>query len=173
MSVEQIADLIKDYDDWPKPGIVFKDITPLLLNPRLYREACNEMSKPFPDVKKVAGLEARGFPFGIHVALLRAAGFVMVRKFGKLPGSTLSKAISTEYSSDVIEIKKDTIQEGDTVIIVDDVLATGGTALATYELLTMMGAKVVGFSFLIELPDLEGRKKLPTGVQVESVLQFR
>lgn len=173
MSVEDIADLIKDYHGWPKPNVTFKDITPLLLHPRLYREALTFMIRPFEDVDKVAGCEARGFPFGVHAALLLNAGFVMVRKKGKLPGECRSLEYATEYSIDTIEIKADNISQGDKVVIVDDVLATGGTAKACFELLTSMGANVVGFSFLLELPELGGRKALePTEVQVESLIKF-
>lgn len=174
-TIDQIADLIVDVKDFPNPGVIFRDISPLLASNHFYREACRQMARPFQDVDRVVGLEARGFLFGVQVALLRSAGFVMARQPHKLPRDWIAQSYETEYSNSPksFAIQYDAISKGMKVLICDDVLATGGSAFAVYELLEELGAEVVGATFLIELPSLEGRKKLESkGLQVNSLLEF-
>lgn len=153
---------IRVIEDFPKPGISFKDITTLMKNGEAYREAINalvEQIRPWkPDV--IIGPEARGFLFGAPVAYALGIGFIPVRKPGKLPGETVSETYQLEYGSDTLEVHADALQPGQRVAIVDDLLATGGTMLATARLVQKTGAEVVGMSFLIELEFLEGRQKL-------------
>lgn len=153
---------IRVIEDFPKPGISFKDITTLMKNGEAYREAINvlvEQVKPWkPDV--IIGPEARGFLLGAPVAYALGIGFIPVRKPGKLPGETVSETYQLEYGSDMLEVHADALQPGQRVAIVDDLLATGGTMLATARLVQKTGAEVVGMSFLIELEFLEGREKL-------------
>lgn len=153
---------IRVIEDFPKPGISFKDITTLMKNGEAYREAINalvEQIRPWkPDV--IIGPEARGFLLGAPVAYALGIGFIPVRKPGKLPGETVSETYQLEYGSDTLEVHADSLQPGQRVAIVDDLLATGGTMLATARLVQKTGAEVVGMSFLIELEFLEGRQKL-------------
>jgi adenine phosphoribosyltransferase len=153
---------IRDINDFPKPGIVFKDITPLLASPEGFREAIEMLALPFDDsgVTKVLGAEARGFILGGALALRLNAGFIPARKPGKLPWNTTSAEYALEYGTDELEMHTDAVGPGDRVLIVDDVLATGGTASAKAELVTGSGAEVVGFTFLMELDFLHGRDKL-------------
>jgi adenine phosphoribosyltransferase len=158
----QLENLIRDIDDFPKEGIVFKDITPLLASPEGFRQAIDTIAAEYADagVTKVLGAEARGFIFGGALAYHLGAGFVPARKPGKLPWDTTSHEYALEYGTDSLEVHTDAISEDDVVLIVDDVLATGGTAAAKAALVTTMGAKVAGFAFLIELDFLQGRAKL-------------
>ncbi len=153
---------IRNIPDFPKPGIQFKDITPLLLDPSAFREAIIAMAAPFKSegIQYVAGAEARGFLFGPSIATLLNAGFVPVRKPGKLPGQVLTCEYELEYGKDALQMHKGQIPSGSRVLIIDDLLATGGTMAATKELIEMHGAITVGFSFLIELSFLAGRKKI-------------
>jgi adenine phosphoribosyltransferase len=157
-----IESYIRDINDFPKPGILFKDITPLLASPEGFREAIEMLAAPFDDagVTKVLGAEARGFILGGALALRLGAGFVPARKPGKLPWNTTSAEYALEYGTDELEMHTDAVGPGDRVLIVDDVLATGGTASAKAELVTRSGAEVVGFTFLMELDFLHGRDKL-------------
>ena len=153
---------IRDIPDFPKPGVMFKDITPLLASPEGFKEAIERMAQPYEDAKvnKVLGAEARGFILGGALACRLGAGFVPARKPGKLPWKTTSAEYSLEYGTDQLEMHTDAVAPGDRVLIVDDVLATGGTAAAKADLVTRSGGIVVGYSFLMELDFLHGREKL-------------
>ena len=159
---DDLKSFIRDVPDFPKPGIVFKDITPLLQDPDALRRAVKAMTAPFLDGKidKVAGIESRGFIFGVGAALELGVGFVPVRKKGKLPAKIIAETYALEYGSDTIEIHADAFRSGERVLLVDDLLATGGTAAAALSLLRRGGATVAGAAFLIELEFLEGRKRL-------------
>ncbi|MEO3809142.1 adenine phosphoribosyltransferase [Sphaerisporangium sp. B11E5] len=154
-----ILSRIRDVPDYPKPGIMFKDITPLLGDHEVFTAVVEALADGL-DVDKVVGIEARGFILAAPVALRAGAGFVPVRKKGKLPAETLEASYDLEYGSAVIEVHRDAFAPGDRVLIVDDVLATGGTAEATVELIGRAGAEVVGVSVLMELGFLKGRERL-------------
>jgi adenine phosphoribosyltransferase len=160
----RLAALIRDVPDFPKAGIVFKDITPLLADPSAFAAVVAAICAPHraatPD--KVAGIEARGFILGAPVAQALGVGFVPVRKQGKLPGDVVAATYDLEYGSATIEVTSDAFAPGDRVLVVDDVLATGGTAAATVDLVRRCGAEVIGVSVLIELTFLAGRKVLST-----------
>lgn len=153
---------IRDVPDFPEKGIMFKDITPLLADPEAFRSAVDVLAQEFIDagVTKVLGAEARGFIFGGALAYRLGAGFVPARKPGKLPWQTTKAEYALEYGTDTLEMHLDAIHADDVVLIVDDVLATGGTAAAKAQLATSTGAKLAGFAFLIELDFLGGRAKL-------------
>lgn len=153
---------LRDVQDFPRPGIVFKDITPLLADPALFGRVINGMAAPFrgQHVTKVIGVEARGFILGAPVALALNAGFVPARKPGKLPHHTVVERYALEYGTDGLEIHRDAVLKGERVIVVDDVLATGGTAEATAKLTAQLGGELVGFSFLMVLGFLDGAKRL-------------
>lgn len=159
----EYANLIRDIPDFPKKGIVFKDITPLLLDPTALKQAIVDLSAPFKEarVDVVVGMESRGFMFGPAVAMNLHAGFCPVRKLGKLPYVTEQVSYELEYGTDHLEIHIDAVEEGTRVLVVDDLIATGGTAEATVGLLERLGAEVVGLSFLIELDFLNGRTRFP------------
>lgn len=154
---------IRDIQDFPKPGIAFKDITPLLINPIARKETLQLLLSQVHDKKidKVIGVESRGFFFGILLAEALNVGFIPVRKPNKLPYETISASYDLEYGTDTLEIHTDAIQKGDKVLIHDDVLATGGTAKAVCELVTRLGGEIVQVNFLMELSFLNGREKLP------------
>ncbi len=170
--MQDIESAIRDVPDFPKPGIVFKDITPLLQNPELFQKAVRLMADQWKDknIRSIVGVESRGFIFGGAMVSVLNAGLVPVRKPGKLPCEKVTQTYSLEYGEDTLEMHKDAIKQGDNVLIVDDLLATGGSAKATADLVEKAGGRVVGFSFLIELSFLEGRKKLGD-YQVESLIQ--
>jgi len=171
----EIRELIRSIPDYPKPGIIFRDITTLLQHPAGFRRAVDELVQPFAGVgiNKVAGIEARGFILGGAVAHQLSVGFVAVRKKGKLPWQTISVEYELEYGSDEVEIHIDSLEPGDRVLIVDDLLATGGTATAASQLVRDAGGEVVGASFVIELPDLGGRARLEgMAVTVRALLEF-
>ena len=153
---------IRDIPDFPKAGILFRDITPLLASPDAFRAAVDAMAAPFrgSQAGKVVGIEARGFMFGAAVARELDIGFVPARKPGKLPGRTEKVAYGLEYGSDALEVHADAFSAGESVLIVDDVLATGGTAAAAAELVERLGARVTALVFCIELAALEGRTRL-------------
>jgi len=161
-SVASLAALVRDIPDFPKPGVVFKDITPLLGDPDAFRRCIDGVAAPFADqaITKVVGTEARGFIVAAPIAYQFGAGFVPVRKVGKLPWEIERQEYELEYGTDLLEIHRDGVHPGDRVLIVDDVLATGGTAAATARLVAKLGAEVVGFAFLIELEFLHGRDAL-------------
>ena len=166
---------IRTIPDYPKPGILFRDVTTLMGNPRAVRRAVDELVHPFAGVQitKVAGIEARGFILGGAIAHQLSAGFVPIRKKGKLPHETVSIAYSLEYGVDEMEIHKDAVKKGERVVLVDDLIATGGTAIAATKLLQQLGAVVVAACFIIDLPDLGGATKLKDmGVPVRNLLAF-
>lgn len=166
---------IRSIPDYPKPGIVFRDITTLLGNPRAFRRAIDELVNPFAGLKidKVAGMEARGFILGGAVAHQLSAGFIPIRKKGKLPHTTVRIAYSLEYGVDEMEMHRDAIEPGEKVILIDDLIATGGTAEGAVKLLRQMGADVIAACFVIDLPELGGRKKLEDlGVDVRTLIEF-
>ena len=168
-----IKDLVRDVRDYPKLGIVFKDITPILSNIDALRTSIKEMAAPFTNlgIDIVVGIESRGFIFGAPIADLLNAGFVPVRKPGKLPWKTKSVSYELEYGTDALEIHEDAITEGQNVLIVDDLLATGGTAEATCKLVSKLGGNIKGLSVLIELETLNGRKRL-NQYNVHSLVQY-
>ncbi len=161
-TVALLLSRVRDVPDWPKPGIVFKDITPLLADHVTFSAAVEALTAPYrgAGLDTVAGIEARGFVLGAPVALALGAGFVPVRKKGKLPGSTVEVSYDLEYGSATLEVTADAFPPGAKVLVVDDVLATGGTAVATVDLVRRCGAEVVGVSVLMELGFLDGRKAL-------------
>lgn len=175
MEPGSLADTIRSIPDYPKPGIIFRDITTLLGDARAFRRTVDELVQPWAGSKidKVAGIEARGFILGGAVAHQLSAGFVPVRKKGKLPHETVSVAYSLEYGLDEMEMHKDAIQPGEEVILVDDLIATGGTAEAAVRLLQDLGAHVVAAVFVIDLPDLKGRQKIEAlDVPVRTLVSF-
>ena len=171
--MQEIYGRIRDVPDFPKPGIVFKDITPLLLEPRLFRVAVDLMAAPFRDsrVSRVISIESRGFLLGAPIALALDAGLVPIRKPGKLPAARGRVEYLLEYGSDALEMHQDAVTPGDRILVVDDVLATGGTAEAAGKLARAHGAVVMGFTFLLELTFLAGRKRL-ANERVEALLQY-
>ena len=167
-----LTKLIRDVPDFPKPGIVFKDITPLLGDHTALKDCIELLAQPYigKGITKVVGIESRGFILAPGVAIAIGAGFVPVRKPGKLPWKAISQGYGLEYGKDTIEIHEDSVGPGDNVLIIDDVLATGGTASAAVTLVTKLGAKVAGCGFLIDLSFLGGAAKLPC--PVTSVLRY-
>ncbi|MEN0040394.1 MAG: adenine phosphoribosyltransferase [Pseudomonadota bacterium] len=166
---------IRAIPDYPKSGIVFRDITTLLGNPRAFRRAVDALVHPYigTNLAQIAGIEARGFILGGAIAHQLTAGFVPIRKKGKLPGKKVNIAYSLEYGVDEMEMHSDALQEGDRVLLVDDLIATGGTAEAAVKLLRELGAEVVAACFVIDLPDLGGRAKLEAmGVPVRTLIAF-
>lgn len=158
----QLTDYVRDIPDFPKPGILFRDITPLLASPAAFGEAINQFAQRYSDAKidVVAAAEARGFIFAAPLALRLNAGFVPVRKPGKLPFKTNSFAYALEYGTDTLEIHVDGVNPGQNVLLVDDLLATGGTVQACAKLVEQAGARVVGCAFLIELLALGGAERI-------------
>ncbi len=170
-----LKDSIRSIPDYPKPGIMFRDITTLLGDARAFRRAIDELVQPWAGTKvdKVAGIEARGFILGGAVAHQLSAGFVPIRKKGKLPHTVVSIAYSLEYGLDEMEMHKDAVTPGERVILVDDLIATGGTATAAVSLLKRIGADVVAACFVIDLPDLGGADKIRgLGVPVRTLMGF-
>jgi len=171
--MDQLKAKIRNVPDFPKPGILFYDITTLLRDGEGFRQAIEALAAPFKGqaIDAVVGMESRGFIFGAAVADRLGIGFIPVRKPGKLPAKTVKATYDLEYGSDCLEMHCDAVDAGTKVIVVDDLLATGGTAKATVQLLKGQGATIVGVSFLIELVELGGRAKL-AGEQVRAVLQY-
>ena len=173
MSAETLRAKIREIPDFPKPGILFYDITTLLKDPAAYREAIELMLEPYRDEKVdlVVGMESRGFIFSSPMAFVLGTGLVPVRKLGKLPADTLTVEYALEYGSNTLEIHRDSIQPGQRVLIVDDLLATGGTVHGTIELVERLKGEVVGLAFLVELEFLNGRERLE-GRKVTSVVRY-
>ncbi|MEK1888555.1 MAG: adenine phosphoribosyltransferase [Phyllobacterium sp.] len=172
---QTLVDAIRNIPDYPKHGVIFRDITTFLGNARAFRRAVDELVHPYAGgkVDQVAGIEARGFIIGGAMAHQLSSGFVPIRKKGKLPRDTVRIAYSLEYGLDEMEMHRDAIAPGDKVILVDDLIATGGTAEAAVKLLQQMGADIVAACFIIDLPELGGRKKLEAlGVNVRTLIAF-
>jgi adenine phosphoribosyltransferase len=170
-----LKDAIRTIPNYPKPGIMFRDITTLLGNARAFRRAVDELVQPWAGMKidKVAGIEARGFILGGAVAHQVSAGFVPIRKKGKLPHQTVSMAYLLEYGTDEMEMHVDAVAKGDRVVLIDDLIATGGTAEGAVKLLRQMGAEVLAACFIIDLPDLGGAEKLrKMDVPVRTLIAF-
>jgi adenine phosphoribosyltransferase len=170
-----LKDTIRAIPDYPKKGIMFRDITTLLGNARAFRRAIDDLVNPYAGSKidKIAGMEARGFILGGAVAHQLSAGFVPIRKKGKLPHTTVSIAYSLEYGVDEMEVHEDAVMKGEKVILVDDLIATGGTAEGAVKLLQKIGAEVVAACFVIDLPELGGAEKIRAlGVPVRSLVAF-
>ena len=165
--------VIRDVPDFPKKGIIFKDITPLLAEPALFRELVRSFAGAYrgKGITKVLGIESRGFLLAAPVAVELGAGLVPVRKKGKLPYRTVSASYALEYGTDTLEMHEDAVKPGEKVLIVDDVLATGGTAAAVRELVEKLGGRLAGIAMLIELEFLKGREKLP-GCEVVSLIKY-
>ena len=173
MSADDLRAKIREIPDFPKPGILFYDITTLLKDAGAFKESIDLMMEPFRDkqVDLIVGMESRGFIFSAPMAIHLDAGFVPVRKLGKLPAETASVEYALEYGTNTLEIHKDAIQPGQKVLIVDDLLATGGTVLGTIELVKTLKAEVVGLAFLVELNFLKGRERLGE-YYTHSVVQY-
>ncbi|SFQ95164.1 adenine phosphoribosyltransferase [Poseidonocella sedimentorum] len=170
-----VQDYIRTIVDFPKEGIMFRDVTTLFADPRGFRMAIDQMLHPYAGerIDKVVGLEARGFILGGAIAHQLSVGFVPVRKKGKLPGPTISEHYTLEYGEAVVEIHDDAIAPGETVLVVDDLLATGGTAEAGIKLVERLGGKILSCAFIIDLPDLGGRARLEAlGMDVHALCEF-
>jgi adenine phosphoribosyltransferase len=172
-ATDALRSAVRDVVDFPKPGIVFKDITPILADGALFRQSISLLCETTGGVKidKVVGIDARGFIFAAAVADRLGTGFVPVRKKGKLPWKTRQTAYSLEYGESIVELHEDAVKPGETILLVDDLLATGGTAAAAVKLLDELGARLVGISVLIELTFLHGRAKLAPH-PVSSILSY-
>jgi len=171
----QVKDYIRTIPDFPHEGIMFRDVTTLFLDPRGFRMAIDQMLAPYAGQRfdKVAGLEARGFILGGAIAHQLSVGFVPIRKKGKLPGKTIEQSYTLEYGEATMELHDDSLQAGEKVLLVDDLLATGGTAEAGIKLIEKLGAEVIGCSYIIDLPDLGGREKLERlGMDVKVLCEF-
>ncbi len=173
MSADDLRAKIREIPDFPKPGILFYDITTMLKDAAAFKEAIDLLIEPYRDIKvdAVIGMESRGFIFSAPMATQLNAGFVPVRKLGKLPAETVSVEYALEYGTNTLEIHKDALEPGQRVLVVDDLLATGGTVIGTIELVRQLKAEVVGLAFLVELLFLKGRERLKDQ-QVHSVIQY-
>lgn len=172
---KDVKDYIRTIPDFPHEGIMFRDVTTLFASARGFRIAIDQLLHPYAgeEIDKVVGLEARGFILGGAIAHQLSVGFVPIRKKGKLPGNTVEQAYSLEYGEAVMEMHDDVLQAGEKILVVDDLLATGGTAEAGIKLIERVGAEVVGCAFVIDLPELGGRKKLETlGMSVHALCSF-
>ena len=174
MQLEEVRSLIRDVPDFPSKGIIFRDLTTMLKNPEALHVMSEELKKLYEGkgVTKVVGIESRGFIGGSILAYEIGAGFVPARKPGKLPSVTIKKAFAKEYGVDTIELHSDAINENDVVVLHDDLLATGGTMEACYELVKSMKPKKIYINFVVELTALEGRKNLPKDCEVTSLLKY-
>lgn len=170
-----LKDTIRTIPDFPKPGIMFRDITTLMTNRRAFAEAVIQLAAPYQDknIDNVAGIEARGFVFGAAIAYELGAGFVPIRKKGKLPYKTYEQSYDLEYGSDTLELHADAIRGQEKVLMIDDLIATGGTAEAAVHLLRKAGSNIVGAAFVVDLPDLGGSQKLRNmGIDVTTLVEF-
>ncbi len=170
-----VKDYVRTIVDFPHEGILFRDVTTLFADPRGFRMCIDQLLHPYAglEIDKVVGLEARGFIIGGAIAHQLSVGFVPIRKKGKLPGKTLSQEYQLEYGEAIMEVHDDAVQPGEKVLVVDDLLATGGTAEAGIKLLERMGADILGCAFIIDLPELGGRQKLEAlGIDVEVLCEF-
>lgn len=171
--MEHLSSLIRDVPDFPEPGIIFKDITPVLGDGKAFSSLIEALAEPFHDaqISKVAGIEARGFTLATPVADRLGAGFIPIRKPGKLPAATAREEYELEYGTDALEIHRDALADGERILLVDDVIATGGTAAAAVRLLNELGADVVGFTVFIELAFLNGARLLD-GVPLHALVRY-
>ena len=169
----ELKDFIRDVPDFPKPGILFKDITPLLKSPKALAKTIRGLAEPFlgKHIDAVVGIESRGFIFGVPLASVLQTGFIPIRKPGRLPAKTVEVSYGLEYGSDRVSIHEDSIQRGQKVVLVDDLLATGGTMGAAVKLIQQLGGDIVGIVVVIELTSLGGRSKL-NGYPIHSLLQY-
>ncbi len=173
--MKTVKDYIRTIVDFPHEGIMFRDVTTLFADPRGFRMAIDQLLHPYAGqpIDKVVGLEARGFILGGAIAHQLSVGFVPIRKKGKLPGTTISQDYTLEYGEAIVEIHDDAVQPGEKVLVVDDLLATGGTAEAGIKLLERLGAEIIGVAVVIDLPDLGGRTKIESlGVDVHTLCAF-
>ena len=157
-----LKETIRSIPGWPIEGVIFRDLTTLMQNPDAFRESCDILYERYKDmdIDKIVGIDARGFVFGAVLAYKLGIGFVPVRKKGKLPWKTIEETYSLEYGQGTLEIHEDAIQKGENIIIVDDLIATGGTVGATVSLVKKLGARIIECAFIVELPDLKGREKI-------------
>ena len=171
--MDRIKDSIRTIPDWPILGVMFRDITTLLLNPDVFRQTCDMLYDRYKNsnIDKVVSIDARGFIFGAVLAYKLGVGVVLVRKKGKLPPETIEKEYSLEYGTNVLEISKHALMKGEKVVIVDDLLATGGTVAATAALVESLGAEIIECAFIVELPELKGREKLK-GYKISAFTEF-
>ena len=173
--MKTVKDYIRTIVDFPHVGIMFRDVTTLFADPRGFRMTIDQLLHPYAgmEIDKVVGLEARGFILGGAIAHQLTVGFVPIRKKGKLPGATISESYQLEYGEAVVEVHDDAIQPGEKILLVDDLLATGGTAEAGIKLVERLGGEIVGCAFIVDLPELGGRKKLEAlGMEVHALCAF-
>ncbi len=172
-TVERVRAAIRDVPDFPKPGVLFKDITPVLSDPALFVDIVGTLAERYRPmgIEKIAAVESRGFIFGAPLAALLGVGFVPLRKFGKLPHATVAETFDLEYGTETLEIHADAFRPGERVLVVDDLLATGGTAAASVKLVRKAGGQVVELAFVVELALLAGRKRL-VGIPVYALVKF-
>lgn len=174
MTLETIKNSIRNIPDYPKAGIQFKDITTALQKPEIFKETIDLFANHYQDkqIDYVIGIESRGFIFASALAYILGCAFVPIRKSGKLPAEVIAQEYELEYGTDKIEIHKDALRKGDRVLIIDDLLATGGTTMAAAELVNKTGATISGFAFMIELKDLKAREKLEKYAKVFSLIEY-
>ncbi len=168
-----LKDTIRSIPDWPIQGVIFRDLTTLMQDPQAFKASCDLLFDRYKDmdIDKIVGIDARGFVFGAVLAYKLGIGFVPVRKKGKLPAKTMQETYRLEYGEDTLEIHEDAIKPGERVIIVDDLIATGGTVGATVSLVKKLGADILECAFVVELPDLKGREQIK-GCKVYSLTEF-
>jgi adenine phosphoribosyltransferase len=173
ITASRVRAAIRDIPDFPKPGILFKDITPILNDPALFSEVISDLAERYlpMGIDRIAAMESRGFIFGAPLAEHLGAGFVPLRKFGKLPHTTVAETFNLEYGTETLEVHIDAIKPGERVLIIDDLLATGGTAEAATRLVRRIGGEVVEMAFVVELKFLKGRERL-SGIPVYSMVVF-
>jgi len=164
---------VRSISNWPIDGVIFRDLTTLMMDPQAFASSCDILFDRYEnqDIDKIVAIDARGFVFGAVLAYKMGIGFIPVRKKGKLPAETIEESYSLEYGSDTLEIHKDALNDGERVVIVDDLIATGGTVSATVELVRKLGANIIECAFLIELPDLKGRDKI-ADCEVFAIMEF-
>jgi adenine phosphoribosyltransferase len=172
-NIIKLKETIRSIVDWPIKGVVFRDLTTLMQNPDAFRESCDILYERYKDqnIDKIVGIDARGFVFGAVLAYKLGIGFIPVRKKGKLPFKTIQETYSLEYGEDTLEIHEDAVQKGDKIVIVDDLIATGGTIGATVKLVQKLGADIIECAFIVELPELNGRSQIQ-GCEVYSITEF-
>ena len=173
MNLNSLKEKVRSIPDWPQKGVIFRDITPILEDKNLFRFLIEELARSYKDKKvdKIVGIDARGFILAAALAYKLKTGLAIVRKKGKLPYKTIEKKYTLEYAAQTLEMHQDAINPGEKILLVDDVLATGGTMAATVDIVRKLGGKIVGILFFIELKDLKGRKKLK-GYKMKSLINF-